>query len=150
MAGQGTPAYRWHEPVASRGRVLMLGTGTAGLLGLAVVSLVVQNWDLGIIAAALGAAAGADLWAETRPRGFVLAGVDGIVASTGRRTTVLAWSEVTGIHVQRRRFGRDRVVVRTRDGVVVRLPRDVGAEDLRQQRPPDGPAVSDSTVEPAS
>ena len=140
VAGPGTPVYRWHEPSASNRRVLLLGSVTAGLLGLAVVSLVVQNWDVGLGAAALGAAAGADLWGDLRPRGFVLAGEAGLVASTGRRTKVLAWSDVAGVRVQRRRFGRDRSVVQRHDGRLVPLPRDVPLEEVQRRRPTDGPS----------
>jgi len=120
--------------------VLLLGSVTAGLLGLAVVSLVVENWDVGLVSAALGLAAGADLWAELRPRGFVLAGTDGLVTSTGRRITVMSWSDVAAVRVQRRRLCRDRPVVERADGTLVPLPRDVPLEEVRRRRPADGPS----------
>jgi len=120
--------------------VLLLGSVTAGLLGLAVVSLVVQNWDVGLVSAVLGLAAGADLRGELRPRGFVVAGTDGLVTSTGRRTTVMSWSDVAAVRVQRRRLGRDRPVVERADGSLVPLPRDVPLEGVRRRRPADGPA----------
>ena len=46
--------FRWHQPHPSSRRVLLLGTAGAGLLSLAVVSLVVQNYDVGVLAGVLG------------------------------------------------------------------------------------------------
>ena len=135
--------FRWHEPPASARRVLLLGSAAAGLLALSVVALVVQNWDVGIAAGAVGLAAAADLWGDLRPRAFVLVGTDGLVVSTGRRTSVLAWSEVVGLRVEHRRFGHDRAVVERPDGTVVPLPHDVPLDEVERRRPDssteDGP-----------
>jgi len=116
-----------------------LGTAGALLLSLAVVSLVVQNYDVALVSGALGLAAAADLWVDLRPRAFVLAGDDGLVVRTGRRPTVLPWPEVAAVRLQRRRLRRDRPVVERTDGALVRLPRDVPLEQVQPRRPSDGP-----------
>lgn len=127
--------YRWHEPGARPGTVVLLGTAAAGLLSLAVMSLVVGNWDLGVVTGVLGLAAAADLARDLRPRAFVLAGEDGLVVSTGRRTVVVGWAEVVRLRVHRRRWRRDRPVLDRADGTTLVLPREVPLEALARQRP---------------
>ncbi|MFC3689556.1 PH domain-containing protein [Aquipuribacter hungaricus] len=138
MTGGTGPVLRWHQPHPSTRRVLALGTAGAALLSLAVVSLVVGNYDAGVLAGVLGLAAVVDLWAEMRPRGFVLAGDDGLVVRTGSRPRVLPWGVVAAVRVQPRRLGRDRPVVELVDGSVVPLPRDVPLEELQARRPGSG------------
>ena len=131
--------YRWHEPAPSPGRVLLLGTAAAGLLALAVVTLVVDNWDVGIIAGAVGLAAAADLWRDLRPRGFVLAGGDGLVVGHRGRTTVTPWADVAALRVEHRRLRPDRSVLERVDGTVVPLPHDVPLDQVGRRRPGRAP-----------
>lgn len=145
MGGPDEPVFRWHEPAASTGRVLLTCSAAACLLAVTVVASVVHNWDVAVVSGLLGLAAAADLRRDTRPRSFVLAGDEGLVVRAGRRTTVLSWDDVAGVRTARRRLGRDRPVVDRVQGGVLRLPVDVPVEELERRRPgppgpPDGPA----------
>lgn len=135
MGGPEEPVFRWHEPAASHGRVLVLGTVAAGLLALAVVTLVVDNWDVAVVSGVLGLAAAADLWGDLRPRGFVLAGDDGLVVGHRGRTTVTAWADVAGLRAEGRRLRRDRPVVDLVDGTTIRLPAEVPLAEIERRRP---------------
>ncbi len=135
MDAPDEPVLRWHEPAPSARRVLLLGSAVAGLLALAVVTLVVDNVDVAVVSGVLGLAAAADLWRDLRPRAFVLAGEDGVVVSDGRRTTVVPWAEVVDVTLRRRALGRDRAQVVRTDGSLVRLPPDAPVEELRRRRP---------------